>query len=70
MKKNNIWFVFSTLSQVGLVIAVPVAVFAYFGAKMDRFYHTTPLFMISGMGLSLLVSSLLIYRMIKKIEEK
>lgn len=70
MKKNNIWFVFSILGQVGLVLAIPVTILAYFGAKLDKFYHTTPLFILSGMGLALGISSLLIYKMIKKVEGK
>ncbi len=70
MKKNNIWFVFSILGQIGIIIAVPVAVLAYLGAKLDKFYHTTPLFILSGMGVALAISSLLIYQMIKKVEGK
>ncbi|MCL5795104.1 MAG: AtpZ/AtpI family protein [Patescibacteria group bacterium] len=70
MKKNNIWFVFSILGQIGLIIAIPVVFLAYFGAKLDKFYHTAPLFILSGMGIALAISSLLIYQMIKRIEEK
>jgi len=72
MKKNNnnVWFVLGMVGQIGFIIAVPVAILAYFGAKLDRFYHTTPLFILAGMGLSILISGLTIYFKIKKLEEK
>lgn len=69
MKKDNIFHVLGLIGQIGFVIAVPVAVLAYLGAKLDQFYHTTPLFILSGMGLSLLVSSLTIYHKIKRLEK-
>jgi len=68
--KNNVWFVLSEIGQLGFIIAVPVAVFAYFGAKIDKTYHTSPMFLIAGIGLSIFASSLVIYQKIKKIEGK
>jgi len=56
--------------QIGFIIAIPVAIFAYFGHKLDLKFHTSPLFLLAGMGLSLFISSLGIYGMIKKIENK
>ncbi len=47
-----------------------VAILAYAGHRLDLKLNTSPLFILSGMGLSLLISGILIYRMIKKIEEK
>lgn len=66
---NNIWFALGIIGQVGFIIAVPVAILAYFGAKIDKLYHTTPLFILSGMGLSILISSMAIYYKIKRLEK-
>lgn len=68
--KNNVWLVLSEVGQIGFIIAVPVAIFAYFGAKFDKTYHTSPMFLISGIGLSMLISGLTIYYKIKRIEGK
>jgi F0F1-type ATP synthase assembly protein I len=68
--KNNIWPTLAIIGQVGLIIAIPVSILAYFGHKLDLRFHTSPLFLLAGMGLSLLLSSLAIYQMIKKIENK
>lgn len=63
------WNALEMLGQLGFVIAIPAAVFAYLGALLDRKYHTSPLFIIAGLGLAIFLSSLAVYRMIKKIEE-
>lgn len=67
--KNNLWFLFSTFSQIGFVIAIPAALFAYLGHKLDIKFGTSPFFLISGIGIAILVSCLTIYQMIKKIEK-
>ena len=70
VNKINSWYMFSLFGQIGFIIAVPVAVFAYFGHKLDLKFNSSPLFLLSGMGISLFVSSLGIYRMIKKVENQ
>lgn len=66
----NTWQMMSMFGQIGFIIAIPVAILAYFGHKLDVRLNTSPLFILSGMGISLFISSLGIYRMIKKVEEK
>lgn len=61
--------VLSLCGQLGFIIALPVAVLAYFGAKLDKFYGTSPLFILSGMGLSIFISSITIYYKIKQLEK-
>jgi Na+/H+ antiporter NhaC len=68
--KNNVWSILAVFGQVGLIIAIPVVICAYFGHKLDLKFNSSPLFILSGMGISLFVSSLAIYQMIKKIEGK
>jgi len=67
--KNNFWYLFSTFSQIGFIIAIPAALFAYFGHKLDIKFDTSPLFLISGIGIAIFVSCFAIYQMIKKIEK-
>ncbi len=69
MDKNNIFYVLSSIGQLGFIIAVPAALFAYFGAKLDKVYATSPLFLLAGLGLSILTSSLAIYQKIKQLEK-
>jgi len=68
--KNNIWYLFSTFSQIGFIIAIPAGVFAYLGHKIDVKFSTSPLFILSGIGVAIFVSCLAIYQMIKKIENE
>lgn len=70
MKKNNIFYVLSILGQLGFIIAIPAAVFAYLGAMLDKKWHTSPLMIIASLGLAIFSSSIIVYRMIKKIEGK
>ena len=60
----------SIFGQIGFIIAIPAVVFAYLGHKLDLKFHTSPLFILSGIGFSIFVSSLAIYQMIKKIEKE
>ncbi|OGD66687.1 hypothetical protein A3F08_01950 [Candidatus Berkelbacteria bacterium RIFCSPHIGHO2_12_FULL_36_9] len=65
---NNLWYVLSELGQLGFIIAIPVAILAYFGAKLDKIYQTSPLFLLIGIVFSIITSSIVIYRKIKKLE--
>lgn len=72
MKKpnNNIFYLFGLLGQIGFVIAIPVAALAYLGAMADKKFSTSPLFILLGIFLSMIISGLSICKMIKKIEGK
>ena len=74
MKNNNsnsnTWYLLSLFGQIGFIIAIPVAVLAYLGHKLDIICNTSPFFILTGMGLAITASSIGIYQMIKKIEEK
>ncbi len=68
-KKQSFWFIVGTLTQIGFIITIPVAILAFVGAKLDKAYHTTPLFILAGMGLSIFISGIAIYFKIKQIEK-
>lgn len=66
-KSNNIWNVLGIVGQLGFIIAIPAAALAYLGHILDHKFSTSPLFLIAGLGLAILLSSLAVYKMIKKI---
>ena len=53
--------------EIGWKLALPLLVMMLIGIKLDRAYHTTPLFMLLGMALSLSTSIILIGRMIARL---
>lgn len=63
------WYVLSLCGQLGFIIALPVAILTYYGHLLDLKFSTTPLFILIGIGLAMIVSGLIIWRLIKKIEE-
>jgi predicted permease len=67
-KKYDIWWALNLLGQLGFVIALPAAFFAYFGAILDKKYHTSPLFILVGIVIALTLSSIWVYKMVKRIE--
>lgn len=55
--------------ELGFVIAVPVALFAFGGAFLDRLLGTSPVILLGGIALSLAASALGVYRMIQRVNE-
>ena len=52
--------------ELGYTIAVPLVLFALGGRFVDRHFGTSPLFLLVGIFLSLIGSSYLIYKIIRK----
>ena len=52
--------------ELGYTIAVPLVLFALGGRFIDRHFGTSPLFLLVGIFLSLIGSSYLIYKIIRK----
>ncbi len=53
--------------EIGWKLALPLLFFLIIGIKLDRAYHTTPLFILLGIALSLTASIILIARMIARV---
>lgn len=70
VKKNekDIWYVLGIVGQLGFVIAIPAAGFAYLGHLLDIRYHTSPWLIVAGLALAFTISFSYIFRMIKKLE--
>ncbi|MEK7461038.1 MAG: AtpZ/AtpI family protein [Patescibacteria group bacterium] len=53
--------------QLGYIIALPAALFAFGGATLDKRLDTSPLFILLGLALAISSSSLLIARLIRRM---
>lgn len=60
----NVW---GLAGELGLIIAIPLVILVLVGIKIDKTLGTTPLFIIAGIVLSFIASSVSIARKIKKI---
>lgn len=68
MKKNTqLWSALSFAWELGYIIAIPIAAFGFGGAFLDKKYGTSPLFIFIGFFLSIIISSIGIYRKAKII---
>ncbi len=69
-KKKEDSSAFSALSlafELGYTIAIPIVGLALTGRLLDRKFDSSPLFLLLGIFLSILISSYLIYKKTKKI---
>lgn len=53
--------------EIGFLIAIPLVALVLIGVKLDRTFATTPLFIIGGIVLASVVSTLAIRRKIKRL---
>jgi len=61
----NVWGI---AGEIGLIIAVPLVILVLIGVKLDKTLGTTPLFIIIGILLSMVTSTLTIARKIRQID--
>lgn len=60
----NVWAI---AGEVGFIIALPLVVLVLLGIKLDKALGTTPLFIIGGMVLAMVVSTVAIARKVKRL---
>jgi len=53
--------------NLGFIIAVPVVVFGFGGAYLDKHFGTTPIFVITGFTLAIVLSGIGVWRKVKEI---
>ena len=53
--------------ELGYTITVPLVIFAILGRFLDKKYDASPIFLLSGILLSIAVSGILVFRKTKKI---
>lgn len=68
---NASWMrVIGLASNIGWMIAVPAVIFVMGGVWLDSYLRTKPLFTLLGIPLALLVSSMIVWRLIKQVQQK
>ncbi len=53
--------------NLGFIIALPVAVFGFGGAYVDKHFGTTPIFVITGFVMAIVLSGIGVWRKVKEI---
>lgn len=61
------WSAVSLAWELGYTIAIPIALLGFSGAYADRYFDTSPLFLLIGVFLSLAISTIGIVRKTKRI---
>lgn len=62
--------VWALAGELGLLIVIPLLILLLIGIRIDRWAGTTPLFIIAGLVLSFLVSSVAIFKKVQRIQDK
>ncbi len=47
--------------DLGWMITIPLVIFAVGGAMIDKKIHTSPWFLLGGIGLALIITSVMVY---------
>ncbi|KKO02841.1 hypothetical protein LCGC14_0102910 [marine sediment metagenome] len=55
--------------ELGYIIVIPLVILAAGGRFLDNKYDTSPIFLMSGILLSILVSGILVFKKAKRILE-
>ncbi|MBI2098795.1 AtpZ/AtpI family protein [Candidatus Uhrbacteria bacterium] len=66
-EKNQVWSALALAWQLGYTIAVPIVVLGLLGRILDKRFGTSPLFLLLGILISIIISSIGIYKKTKKI---
>jgi len=53
--------------EMGYTIAIPLVIFALLGRFLDKKLTTSPLFLLVGMLLAVILTSILVYKKINRI---
>jgi F0F1-type ATP synthase assembly protein I len=60
----------SIVWELGYLIALPAVVLGVGGAYLDKYLQTSPTFLLTGFVLALVLSTLGVWRMIKRVFEE
>lgn len=66
----KLWYALSFAFQLGFIIVAPIGGFLILGLWVDSFLQTTPLLMIVGMFLGIIVTAYEIYHFLDPLIEK
>ena len=69
-EKSNFYKTISLAWELGYTIAVPLVVFAFLGRFLDKKYESSPIVLLSGIFLAMMISGFLVFKKTKKIMEE
>lgn len=69
-QKSAMWLALDIAYELGYLIALPIVVLGFAGAFLDKKFGTSPLFILSGIILSFIITSVGAFRKIKDITDK
>ncbi len=61
------WNAYRLVFEVGYTVAIPLVMFALAGRFLDRRLDTSPWLLLTGIVVSIFISSFIVYRKVKKI---
>lgn len=68
-RSSNLPLLLSIGFELGYLIALPAVIGAFGGAYLDKRWATSPLFLLVGLGLAILTSSLWVWRLIRRLNQ-
>jgi F0F1-type ATP synthase assembly protein I len=63
----SMWKALSLVGEIGYLIAIPAVVFGFTGGYLDKHYGTSPILVLVGLLLALLLSGYAVYRRVKAV---
>jgi F0F1-type ATP synthase assembly protein I len=69
-KKSDNWSALSFAWELGYSITLPLVIFALVGRFLDKKFATSPLFLLSGIVFSIIITSIIVYRKVMSIINK
>lgn len=66
-QNSPLWKAMSLAWELGYVIAIPIVVLAFGGAYADKYFKSSPIFLLTGVFLSILISTIGIIKKAKEI---
>ncbi len=69
-QKSAMWLALDIAYELGYLIALPIVVLGFGGAFLDKKFGTSPIFILSGIVLSFIITSVGAFRKIKDITDK
>ena len=66
-EKSHFWEAMNLAWELGYTIALPIVILGFGGAYADKKFGTTPLFILIGIVVAMVLTSIGIIRKVKKI---
>ena len=65
--KNQQISMLTLATELGFSISIPIVALALIGRQVDKYYDTAPVFILTGIVLSMFVSVYIIYNKVKNV---